>query len=154
MITDNSPSIPFWRQKTLAQMSEQEWESLCDGCGKCCLNKLIDDDTDELYYTSACCKLLDRHTGQCSDYLRRFKQVPDCVKVSLDDSDGFGWLPPTCAYRRLNEGRDLPNWHPLLTGSTTAMHQAGQSVRGKVVDERTVDDLQDYIVIWPLIDDE
>ncbi|RJG42557.1 YcgN family cysteine cluster protein [Motilimonas pumila] len=140
---------PFWQQKTLAQLSEQEWESLCDGCGKCCLSKLIDDDTDELHYTNVACKLLNTKTCQCKKYEKRFKWVPDCVKVSLDQIDQFQWLPASCAYRRLAEGKDLPAWHPLLTGSASAMHAGGHSVRGKVIVEQAGIELEDYIASWP-----
>ncbi|TAA48603.1 YcgN family cysteine cluster protein [Corallincola spongiicola] len=141
----------FWRHKTLAQMTEQEWESLCDGCGKCCLHKVIDDDTDELYFTEIACRLLDSHSCACSNYADRFSQVDDCVKVTLDDIESFHWLPPTCAYRRLAEGQDLPKWHPLITGTSETMHQLGHSVRGKtVLEEDAGPTLAEHIVWWPL----
>lgn len=140
----------FWERKTLAQMNDAEWEALCDGCGKCCLNKVIDDDTDDLYFTDIACQLLNPKSCQCSRYEKRFKYVPDCVKVTLDDIESFHWLPPSCAYRRLLEGEALPEWHPLLTGSQSEMHKRNQSVRGKVVSELDGYDLQDRIVTWPL----
>ena len=141
---------PFWEAKSLAQMNDQEWESLCDGCGKCCLNKVIDDETEELFFTNVACQLLNTKSCQCSDYPNRFKKVPDCFKVTLDNRDSFGWLPVSCAYRRLDEGKTLPSWHPLLVGSTKKMHQLGQSVRGKVISENQAGDLEDHVVYWPL----
>lgn len=141
----------FWEKKTLSQMSPSEWESLCDGCGKCCLNKIIDDDTEELHFTSVACKLLHTKSCKCKKYEQRFKLVKDCVKVSLDDIDQFHWLPANCAYRLLVEDKPLPVWHPLLTGSQSAMHKGGFSVRGKIISEEKVhpDYLEDYIALWP-----
>jgi len=141
----------FWEKKTLSQMSSSEWESLCDGCGKCCLNKIIDDETEELHFTNVACHLLHSKTCQCKKYEKRFKLVPECVKVSLDDIDQFHWLPASCAYRLLVEEKQLPEWHPLLTGSKSAMHTGGHSIRGKIVSETQIDpeNLEDYIAIWP-----
>ncbi len=146
----------FWEQKTLAQMSDAEWESLCDGCGKCCLNKIIDDDTDELYFTEVGCALLDCDSGRCGDYYNRFERVSDCFKVTLADIDSWMWLPPSCAYRRLAEGRGLPSWHPLLNqGSQALMHRGGFSVRGKAFSEQKLQDsLVHYIAVWPLDDED
>lgn len=141
----------FWEDKTLAQMSKNEWESLCDGCGKCCLNKIIDDETEELHFTNVACQLLHTKTCQCQKYEQRFKLVKDCVKVSLDDIEQFHWLPASCAYRLLVEDKPLPAWHPLLTGSKSAMHAGGFSIRGKTISETKIDpdNLTDYIAIWP-----
>ena len=141
----------FLEKKTLSQMSSSEWESLCDGCGKCCLNKIIDDETEELHFTNVACHLLHSKTCQCKKYEKRFKLVPECVKVSLDDIDQFHWLPASCAYRLLVEEKQLPEWHPLLTGSKSAMHTGGHSIRGKIVSETQIDpeNLEDYIAIWP-----
>ncbi|HEY7866245.1 MAG TPA: YcgN family cysteine cluster protein [Psychromonas sp.] len=141
----------FWEYKTLSKMSDKEWESLCDGCGKCCLNKLIDDETEELHFTNVACHLLHTKSCQCRKYDQRFKLVNDCVKVSLDDIQQFHWLPASCAYRRLAEGKPIPEWHPLITGSKSAMHKGGFSVRGKIISESTIDPekLEDYIAIWP-----
>ncbi|WP_372883196.1 YcgN family cysteine cluster protein [Psychromonas sp.] len=141
----------FWEHKTLSKMSGKEWESLCDGCGKCCLNKIIDDDTEELHFTNVACHLLHTKSCQCRKYDKRFKLVKDCVKVSLDDIEQFHWLPASCAYRRLAEGKPLPEWHPLITGSQSAMHKGGFSVRGKIISENSIDpdNLEDYIAIWP-----
>ena len=143
---------PFWL-KPLNQMSEQEWESLCDGCGKCCLNKLIDDETEEVYFTNVACTLLNDKSCECSRYPSRFKYVPDCYRVTADNVATTTWLPPSCAYRRLHEGRGLPSWHPLLTGSKSEMHKQGMSIRRKVLSEDQVGpdpDLIGYIVVWPL----
>jgi len=141
---------PFWETKSLAELDQTEWESLCDGCGKCCLNKLIDEDTDELVFTNVACDLLNLKTCQCGDYAHRFRKVPDCIQLSADKIADFAWLPDSCAYRRLAEGRPLPEWHPLLTGSRSAMHAAGQSVRGKVIHECERGDWEDHIVTWAL----
>lgn len=141
----------FWEKKSLSEMTNTEWESLCDGCGKCCLNKIIDDDTEELHFTNVACYLLHTKSCQCRKYKQRFQLVPECVKVSIDEPDQFAWLPASCAYRRLSEGKTLPDWHPLLTGSQSAMHKGGHSVRGKIVSEAQIDpeNLEDYIVLWP-----
>jgi len=141
----------FWEYKTLSKMSDKEWESLCDGCGKCCLNKIIDDDTEELHFTNVSCHLLHTKTCQCRKYEQRFKLVKDCVKVSLDDIEQFHWLPASCAYRRLVEGKPIPEWHPLISGSKSAMHKGGFSVRGKIISESAIvaENLEDYIAIWP-----
>jgi len=141
----------FWETKTLSQMSKNEWESLCDGCGKCCLNKIIDDETEELHFTNVACHLLHTKTCQCKKYEKRLKIVPDCVKISLDDVEQFHWLPASCAYKLLIEEKPLPVWHPLITGSQSAMHKGGHSIRGKIISETQVDpdNLEDYIAIWP-----
>ncbi|WP_409423056.1 YcgN family cysteine cluster protein [Pseudaeromonas sp. ZJS20] len=142
--------LPFWQRLSLAQMSQAQWESLCDGCGKCCLHKLIDDETEELHFTNIACDLLDLRTCQCKDYPHRFKKVPDCTRLTPELIDEFHWLPASCAYRRLAEGQPLPDWHPLITGSRSAMHAAGASVRGKAIHERHAGDWEDHIVTWPL----
>ncbi len=139
---------PFWQEKTLQQMTAAEWESLCDGCGKCCLNKLIDEDTDELVFTNVACDLLNTKTCQCSDYGNRFQKEPDCLQITVDKIAEYDWLPSTCAYRLLAEGQTLPEWHPLITGSRSAMHQAGQSVRGKVIHEAHAGEWIDHIITW------
>lgn len=138
----------FWQEKSLSELSEQEWESLCDGCGKCCLNKLIDEETDELVFTNVACNLLNTKSCQCSDYANRFNREPDCLQITPDKIEEYHWLPSTCAYRLLAEGKPLPEWHPLLTGSTSAMHKAGQSVRGKVVHEAFAGEWEDHIIFW------
>ncbi len=146
--------MSFWKEKSLAQLTTEEWEQLCDGCGKCCLNKIIDDDTDELYYTNAACKLLDGSRCQCIHYQQRFNFVPSCTKVTLDNIAELTWLPDSCAYRRLYLGRELPSWHPLIVGHSDIMHELGLSVQGKVVNETKVKYLEDHIVTWPLKDCE
>lgn len=144
--------MTFWTEKTLAQMTSSEWESLCDGCGKCCLNKLIDDETEALYYTNAACHLLNHQTCSCSRYPERFEYVPECTAITPENIAALTWLPDSCAYRRLHLGRPLPSWHPLLTGSKDAMNAAGMSVKNKVIKETKVRDLEDHIVLWPLKD--
>lgn len=146
--------MAFWKEKTLAEMDTTEWESLCDGCGKCCLNKMIDDDTEQLYYTNAACKLLDPHDGHCIHYTKRFNFVPLCTQVTIDNVAELTWLPDSCAYRRLYLGRSLPSWHPLLTGSKDEMHQLGMSTRDKTISETKVKYMEDHIVLWPLKDQD
>ncbi|MCZ4336907.1 YcgN family cysteine cluster protein [Shewanella colwelliana] len=144
--------MSFWKEKTLAQLTSEEWELLCDGCGKCCLNKVIDDETEELYYTNAACKLLDPIQCQCQQYDERFTLVPGCTKVTLDNIASLTWLPDSCAYRRIYQGRDLPSWHPLLAGDKQQMHANGMSTQNKIVNETKVKYLEDHIVLWPLKD--
>jgi hypothetical protein len=124
--------LPFWKAKTLAQMSAEEWESLCDGCGKCCLSKIEDEDTLEIFYTSVACRLFDEGACQCTDYANRSAQVPDCVTLTAYNIGELRWMPKTCAYRLVAEGRDLYSWHHLVCGDREAVHRAGQSVRGKI----------------------
>lgn len=130
-------------------MSRAEWESLCDGCGRCCLHKLRDEETDALAYTEVACRLLDLRSCQCSDYAGRKKRVPDCVKLTPKKLAAIDWLPPSCAYRMVAEGRDLAWWHPLVSGDPESVHHAGVSVRGRAVDERTAGALEDHVVRWP-----
>jgi uncharacterized cysteine cluster protein YcgN (CxxCxxCC family) len=143
---------PFWRRKSLADMTDSEWESLCDGCGRCCLNKLEDEDTGRIYFTDVACRLFDEAACRCRDYANRAKKVPDCVRLTPDNVEGIAWLPPTCAYRLVAQGRDLYWWHPLLSGDPETVHAAGVSVRGRVsANEIDVPDekLEDYLVSWP-----
>lgn len=120
---------PFWKTKTLAQMSEAEWESLCDGCGKCCVISLEDEDTGELHRTDVSCKLFNTVSCGCGDYANRKKRVPDCVKLTPRNVPKLDWLPPTCAYRLVAAGEDLYWWHPLVSGDRETVHSAGASVR-------------------------
>ena len=137
----------FWKTKTLRQMSSSEWEALCDGCGKCCLIKLIDDLTDDLHYTTVACKLLDCDSCRCGDYNNRKKLVEDCVILSPRLVEELHWMPSTCAYRLIYEGKDLYWWHPLVSGNPNTVHEAGISVKGRAISEREVKDseLPNYI---------
>ncbi|MEM8749404.1 MAG: YcgN family cysteine cluster protein [Pseudomonadota bacterium] len=146
--------VEFWKTKALSEMTEMEWESLCDGCGRCCLNKLEDWDTGEIHYTNIACSLFDESTCRCSNYPARFSIVPDCIKLEPQDISGYSWLPPTCAYRRLDEGKSLPDWHPLITGDPNSVHQNGISVLGKTIPEQglTPEDFENHLVDWPNVD--
>jgi uncharacterized cysteine cluster protein YcgN (CxxCxxCC family) len=137
----------FW-ELSLSELSRAEWESLCDGCGRCCLHKIEDDETGEIADTNVACKLLDTETAQCCDYRHRKAFVPDCLRLTLKLVETVPWLPETCAYRRRAEGRPLPDWHHLLTGSREAMVRAGASVAGKVVSENDAGPLEHHIVDW------
>jgi uncharacterized cysteine cluster protein YcgN (CxxCxxCC family) len=149
---DDMRNPPFWRVKTLDQMSPTEWESLCDGCGRCCLVKLEDEDSGEIHYTDVGCKLLDSKSCRCRDYAHRQEQVADCVKLTPKAVNELSWLPVSCAYRRLSEGRGLAWWHPLVSGRPESVVEAGVSVRGRVY--ASEDDLPqerwlERIVKWP-----
>ncbi|NMP33474.1 YcgN family cysteine cluster protein [Thalassotalea sp. M1531] len=160
---------PFWETKSLTEMTRQEWESLCDGCAKCCLHKFIEsEDTaeedefkptdyihedEQLVYTNIACYLLNDKTCACTQYEKRTTLVPDCVKLTQDNLDDVFFMPPSCTYRRLQEGKGMPSWHPLLNkGKKSAMHKAGMSVRGKIVKDNDVylEDYDEHIVTWPL----
>ena len=140
---------PFWQVKELVDMSQEEWESLCDGCARCCLNKLEDIDSGDIAYTSVACRLLDLVTCRCSDYENRTRFVPDCIVLTPKRVEELRWLPTTCAYRVLSEGGTLADWHPLVSGDPDSVRKAGISVAGRVISEREADDLEDYIVSWP-----
>ena len=143
-------TAPFWERKTLAEMDKAEWESLCDGCGLCCLLKLEDAFTGKRYYTGVACKLLDPHSCRCSDYPRRAELVPDCLDLSAMAPTDFDWLPASCGYRRLAEGRPLADWHPLVSGDPDSVHRAGISARGRTINEKHVhpDDIELHVVRW------
>lgn len=143
------PNTPFWKTKSLDEMTEAEWESLCDGCAQCCLHKLIDADTDELYFTNVACNQLDIEKCSCKNYDIRFELGEDCVKLTREKLQEFKWLPKTCAYRLVSEGKDLPVWHPLKTGSKEALHANRISVRYIAVPESSVKDWQDHIINKP-----
>ncbi len=142
---------PFWRTKTLEEMSDAEWESLCDGCGRCCLNKLEDEDTGEIAWTDVACRLLDGESCRCANYAGRQALVPDCVQLDPEAVRSLSWLPPTCGYRLVDEGRDLYWWHPLVSGDAETVHQAGISVRGRTVSEVSwpPETLEQRLAAWP-----
>ncbi|HEY7806693.1 MAG TPA: YcgN family cysteine cluster protein [Croceibacterium sp.] len=137
----------FWELE-LDALDRAEWEALCDGCGRCCLHKLEDEDTGAISLTNVACRLLDTETARCCDYKNRKAFVPDCLRLTLKLVVSVPWLPETCAYRRRAEGQPLPEWHPLLTGSDEAMKRAGQCVAGKIVSERDAGPLEHHIVDW------
>ena len=136
---------PFWRTKTLEEMNAKEWESLCDGCGLCCLIRFEDEDSGEITPTWVACKLFDGDTCACTNYPGRQKIVPDCIKLTPHNIETLPWMPLSCAYRRLHEGKDLPAWHPLVTGDPESPHRAGVSVRGQTINEDTLDDPEDAL---------
>ena len=140
--------VPFWRRKPLEQMTREEWESLCDGCGKCCLHKLEDADTGEIAMTDVSCSYLDLQTCRCSDYANRQSNVPDCVKLTRANLPTLRWLPGTCAYRLIYQGNDLPEWHHLVCGDKEAVHRAEESVRGDAISEAEVEDLERHVTDW------
>ncbi len=142
---------PFWRVKSLEEMTGAEWESLCDGCARCCLNKLEDEDTGEIAWTDIACVLLDGDSCRCKDYRHRARAVPDCIPLDPDTVRTLSWLPPTCGYRLVAEGRDLYWWHPLVSGDPDTVHAAGISVRGRTVPEEEwdIEDWEERIVAWP-----
>jgi uncharacterized cysteine cluster protein YcgN (CxxCxxCC family) len=139
----------FWETIPLKKMTAPEWEALCDGCGKCCLNKIEYEDTGEVEYTRVACRLLDGNTCRCGNYAQRFSFVPECVRLNPKTLPKVAyWLPATCAYKRLHQGEALPDWHPLITGDANSVHDAGQSVRGQTVSEADIDedDWDDYLL--------
>ena len=140
--------LAFWKTKRLDEMTREEWESLCDGCAQCCLIKFEDEDSGRIYHTNVVCEYLEIFHCRCTRYEERSVLVPTCVTLTPTLAGELAWMPETCAYRRLAEGRDLPLWHPLVSGSPDAVHKAGMSVRGKVVSGQDVDeeDLPDYVV--------
>ena len=151
MIEKKNPPEPFWRTLTLSQMSDSQWESLCDGCGRCCLNKILYEDTGELAWTDVACHLLDGDTCRCKDYENRHALVPDCQALTAENVPTLNWLPPTCGYRLVAEKRDLYWWHPLVSGDQQTVVSAGISVRGRTKSEADVGvvNLEDYVVDWP-----
>lgn len=147
----NAIKKPFWREKPMAEMSREEWESLCDGCGKCCCFRLEDEDTGDIYITDVACKLFDPESCQCGDYKNRTRNVPDCVTLTPNNVSQLHWMPQTCAYRLIANGQDLPPWHHLISGSRDSIHEAGMSVRNAVIMEGETDPEEHpmRIVIWP-----
>ncbi|MEP5765605.1 MAG: YcgN family cysteine cluster protein [Halieaceae bacterium] len=143
-------SEPFWETKSLAAMSRQEWESLCDGCAKCCLHKLEDADSGEVVYTKVRCRYLREDSCRCSDYQNRSVLVPNCIQLKPQELEQLHWLPSTCAYRLLAEGKPLYDWHPLLSGDPESVHAAGVSIRGRAISDEFVhpDGYDEHIIHW------
>ncbi len=136
----------FWEDLPLEALDRGQWEALCDGCGKCCLHKLEDEDTGQIYPTNVACRLLDRRAAQCSDYKHRHAHVPDCIRLTLNNLDTHDWLPESCAYVRRAHGLALPDWHYLVTGDRESIHRAGASVRGWTISEVDAGDLEHHII--------
>ena len=130
----------FWKRKSLPEMSAAEWESLCDGCGLCCMIKVQDEDTGDLFYSDVACRLFDIETCRCTDYANRSEKVADCLVLTPDEKSAYEWLPDSCAYRRLANGQELPGWHPLVTGRPESVHEAGISMQGKAISETEADE--------------
>ncbi|HET6942106.1 MAG TPA: YcgN family cysteine cluster protein [Sphingomicrobium sp.] len=149
MADPHKTSAPFW-EKPLSELDRGQWEALCDGCGRCCLHKLEDEDTGLLYPTNVACALLDRKNGMCIDYEHRKKRVTDCVVLNRKSVGTLDWLPESCAYRLRSENKPLPDWHYLISGSRETVHEAGQSTRGWTVSEADVDELEDHVIDRPL----
>jgi uncharacterized cysteine cluster protein YcgN (CxxCxxCC family) len=140
--------MSFWKTKKLAEMTAEEWESLCDNCGKCCLHKLEDEDTGKIAFTSVACRLINLNTCRCTRYNERTKLVAECLDIRKLDVEKYNWLPSTCAYRLLNESKELPAWHPLLTGSPASVKRAGVSISSYAIKESMAMDLEDHIIEW------
>jgi hypothetical protein len=149
---NDEATLAFWKTRTLEEMTAGEWESLCDGCGRCCLNKLEYEESGEIVWTKVACKLLDPVSCRCKDYENRRAFVPECIRLTPKEVHELSWLPPTCAYRLVRDGEDLYWWHPLVSGDPETVHQAGVSVRNRTVSEEVVDieDFEDYEVTWPM----
>ena len=143
--------MAFWDDKTLEEMTTAEWEALCDGCARCCLIKLEDEDTGEVVTSDVHCRLMEPESCLCSDYENRKEKVPDCIKLDPGNVKTIPWMPVTCAYRRLAEGRGLAWWHPLVSGDPATVHQAGISIRGRSVSETEIakNEWEDHVVEWP-----
>jgi len=140
----------FWETKKLSQMSPQEWESLCDGCAKCCLNKLEDEESEEIFFTSVACDLIDLESCRCTKYSERTVLVPECIDLTQHDFSDYTWLPNTCAYKLLSDGKPLPSWHPLISGTQESVFEVGAAIRSFAIKESQVDDLEDHIIEWDI----
>lgn len=144
----SNQDAPFWATKPLTELDPSEWESLCDGCAKCCLHRFEDQETREIHFTNVCCRYLDQADCRCRDYPNRSRNVPDCVTVTPEILQDPYWLPETCAYRLLAEGRPLPAWHPLVSGDADSVIHSGHSVGGRVISEEQADQLEHHIIDW------
>ncbi len=148
MSDTSQPKDRFWERIPFKDLNETQWESICDSCCQCCAHKLIDEETDEIFKTNVVCKYLDTNQCQCTVYPERHKHVPDCIKITPDNAGALNWVPETCGYRLLAEGKPLPKWHPLETGDPLSAKKAGMAVTGKVISEADIneEDFEDYIV--------
>jgi uncharacterized cysteine cluster protein YcgN (CxxCxxCC family) len=146
VVVQDPGAQPFWKTKTLAEMTREEWESLCDGCGLCCLIRFEDEDTGVVFATHAHCRLFDPDRCTCTDYANRKTYVPDCIKLTPGNIEALGWMPKSCAYRRLHEGRPLAAWHPLVSGDPETVHTAGVSVRGQTFSELDLASPEDAVL--------
>ena len=144
-------SDAFWLELSLEEMSDEQWESLCDGCGKCCVYKL--EENNQLYQTDVCCQYFDDYHCRCTRYEERFQLVPDCIKITPEAARNYEWLPNTCAYKLLAQGRDLPEWHPLKSGDPDSVHSANRSARYKVISETHAGELEEHIIAILIPDD-
>lgn len=144
----NNRKDRFWEKIPLKELSTEQWESICDGCCQCCAHKLQDDETEEICKTNVVCQYLDTQKGQCRVYQHRHEYVPDCIKVTPDNAAALSWMPETCGYRLIAEGKPLPYWHPLESGDSQSVHKSGASIVGKVISEADIneDDFENYIV--------
>lgn len=140
--------MTFWQTKTLQEMTPDEWESVCDRCGKCCLVKLEDEDSGDIALTSVACQQIDLKTCLCTNYAKRCSLVPDCIDLRQHDFTEYQWLPSTCAYRLLSNGQPLPDWHPLISGTPQSVHSAGMSIRAYAIRESVALDPEDHIIEW------
>jgi len=140
----------FWETKKLSEMSPKEWESLCDGCAKCCLNKLEDEESEEIFFTSVACDLIDLESCRCTKYQERTVLVPECIDLTQHDFSDYTWLPSTCAYKLLSDGEPLPSWHPLISGTQESVFEVGAAIRSFAIKESQVEDLEDHIIEWDL----
>jgi uncharacterized cysteine cluster protein YcgN (CxxCxxCC family) len=140
--------MSFWKTKKLTEMTTQEWESLCDGCGKCCLHKLEDEKTGNIAFTNVACKLIKLNTCRCSRYNQRTELIPACLDIKKLDIKKYNWLPSTCAYRLLNEGKELPTWHPLISGNIASVKRAGVSISSYAITESSTKNIEEHIIRW------